>query len=137
MSNCDSVMEEVYATRQRISARYGHDPDQYIAAIRNKTMAANDLYSPRRSLKRQYNARRRATDAKSAAAVLSFSLILGNRRKPILPRKVANVEAAVKDPDAHGVNAMLAVPLQSISPATSSTGRPVRSVTVGTVFSVE
>ena len=43
MSNCDSVMEEVYATRQRISARYGHDPDQYIAAIRNKTVAANDL----------------------------------------------------------------------------------------------
>ena len=43
MPNCDSVMEEVYATRQRISARYGHDPDQYIAAIRNKTAAANDL----------------------------------------------------------------------------------------------
>lgn len=43
MPNCDSVMEGVYATRQRISARYGHDPDQYIAAIRNKTAAANDL----------------------------------------------------------------------------------------------
>lgn len=43
MLNRDSVMEEVYATRQRISDRYGNDPDRYIAAIRNRTAAANDL----------------------------------------------------------------------------------------------
>jgi len=32
----DNVMEEVYATRRRISARCGNDPQMYIELIRNE-----------------------------------------------------------------------------------------------------
>jgi len=32
----DNVMEDVYATRRRISARCGNDPSAYIAFMRNE-----------------------------------------------------------------------------------------------------
>ena len=36
MNAYDPIMEEIYAVRRRISARYGHDIHRYIEAMRAK-----------------------------------------------------------------------------------------------------
>ena len=39
----DPIMDEVFSTRRKISARYGNDPSRYIAAIREKATKAKSL----------------------------------------------------------------------------------------------
>ena len=38
----DCLMEEVYATRRRISARFGNDPKRYIASVREMKRRAQE-----------------------------------------------------------------------------------------------
>ena len=39
----DPIMEEVYATRRKISMQFGNDPSRYIAAIREEIARAKSL----------------------------------------------------------------------------------------------
>lgn len=39
----DPIMDEVYATRRKISKRYGNDPSRYIAAIHEELASAKAL----------------------------------------------------------------------------------------------